>query len=268
MLQRLFAALENFPSHSQSWPDFDDIVTLLYVASWGFKSPLSLRVTREVVVQGIPTVLRETKSISLALSILQGVVKCFWSHLDLSDQPYVTLDKVMLELFSKQNGVEGCTEENLSSWKEIRSRVMREDRVDLDNLNGSLPIWNPSATRTGPSRLDGFLSVLGIDRVCISRALQYVSHSYRPCIRVPWTIRRTSEIFVWMGIRLILCCGFLYCCFVFLELQCSLIPLVLFDVYANPRIYFTPTIALHFSVEFNTVSNSCQDFLWENIQWW
>jgi len=189
MLQRLFAALEDFPSHSQSPPDFQCIVGLLRTAPWNSTTPLSLRVARQVVVQGIPMVIRKTKSISLALAILQGVVKHLWSHFDLSDRPYVTLDKVMLELWSEQNGVEGRTQESSLEWKEIRSRVMREDEVDLDSLNRSLPTWNPSATRTEPSGLDGFLSIFGIDRVCISHTLQYVSHSYRPCISMQWVIK-------------------------------------------------------------------------------
>jgi len=168
MLQRLFAALENFPSHSQSPPDLKYNAVLLLVASRDSKTPLSLKVAREVVVQGIPTVLRKAKSISLALALAKGAVRWYWDHFYLGERPYVTVDKFMLDIWSEQNGVEGRTEENLEKWKELRSHVMDNDRVNLDNLNGSLPTWNPSATRTGALRLDGFRSVFGIDRVCAS----------------------------------------------------------------------------------------------------
>ena len=171
MLQRLFAALENFPSHSQSPPEFYSIVRVLRDASENSMTPLSLKVACEVVVQGIPTVLRETKSISLALALAQSAVQLFlwWGHFDLSERPFVKLDKDMLELWSEQEGVEGRTEENLQKWQEFRSEVLEWPyNIDLAVLNGPLPTWIPRAARTGPSKLDRFLSVLQINRVCAS----------------------------------------------------------------------------------------------------
>ena len=167
MLQRLFAALENFPSHSQSPPYFYKSLLLLLLASKKSKTPLSLRVAREVVVQEIPTVLRKRKLISFALGLAQSAVlySVPWDHFDLSERPFVKIDKVMLELWSEQEGVEGRTQENLLKWKEFRSEVMEYYGIDLATLNGHLPTWIPHTTRTGPSRLDRFLSVLGIDRV-------------------------------------------------------------------------------------------------------
>jgi len=167
MLQRLFAALEYFPSHSQSPPKFYSIFRLLSEASIHSTTPLSLKVVREVVVQRIPTVLRKTKSISLALALAQSAVHRFvwWDHFNLSEWPSVTLDKVMLEIWSECEGVEGRTEENLKDWKEFRSYSLRWRGVNLADLNGSLPTLNPRATRTGPSRLDAFLSILRINRV-------------------------------------------------------------------------------------------------------
>jgi len=182
MLQRLFAALENCPPHSQPPLEFNYIFGILWRASRKFKTPLSLRVARDVIVQGIPTVLRKTKSISLALALAQGAAKWNWHRFNLGERPYVTVDKIMLDLWSEKEGVEGCTKENLEKWKEFRSDSLRWYEVDLADLNGPLPVWSPRAAHAGPSRLDGFLSVLGIHRVrvlCISMHL--AAHSYQPC---------------------------------------------------------------------------------------
>jgi len=168
MLQRLFVALKNFPSHSQSPPHLYYIFNPLWIASGHSATPLSRKVAREVVVQGIPAVLRKTKSISLALALGQGAVHLHWDHFDLDERPFITAHKVMLEIWSEQEGVEGRTEENLSKWKELRSDAMGWKNVNLADLNGPLPTWHPSAPRTGPSKLDRLLSVFGIDRVCAS----------------------------------------------------------------------------------------------------
>jgi len=178
MLQQLFATLENFPSHSQSLPSFYYILLLLLMAFRDSTTSLSLRVARDVVVQRIPTVVRERKSISLALALAQGAVELGgWNHFNLTEIPFVTIDKVILEIWSEQEDVEGWTEENLRKWKRFRSDVMSWRHFNLADLNGPLPTWHPSGTRTGPSKLDRLLSVFGINRVCVSRALQYVSHS-------------------------------------------------------------------------------------------
>jgi len=167
MLQRLFAALEDFPSHFQSPPWLGNIFLLLSGASKESMTPISLKLAREVVVQGIPTVLRKRKLISFALGLGQSAVlySVPWDHFDLSERPFVKIDKVMLELWSEQEGGEGRTEENLLKWKEFRLKVMKYHGIDLATLNGHLPTWIPHTARTGPSRLDRFLSVLGIDRV-------------------------------------------------------------------------------------------------------
>jgi len=164
MLQRLFAALENFPSHSQSPPDFLCIAILLRDTSNASTTSLSLKVARDVIVQGIPTVLRKNKSISLALALAQGAAGWHWYHFDLSERPFVKLDKVMLELWSEQEGVEGRTEENLQKWQEFRSEALEWPyNINLAVLNGPLPTWIPRAARTGPSKLDRFLSLFGIN---------------------------------------------------------------------------------------------------------
>ena len=139
MLRRLFAALENFPSHSQSLPTFRNIFALLWRASWESTAPLSLRVARGVVVQEIPMVLRKRKSISLTLAFAHGAVRCYWGNFDLSERPFVTIDKVMFELWSEQEGIEGHTEENLENWKRFRLAVMEKEQLDLANLNGHVP---------------------------------------------------------------------------------------------------------------------------------
>jgi len=169
MLQRLFAALEDFPSHSHSPPDLNYISRLLRNASKDSTTPRSLKVAREVIVQGIPTVIRKTKSIFLALALAQSAIQwgISWGYLDISERPSVTLDKVMLELWSEQEDVEGRTQENLEIWQTFRSKALEwPSDVDLAVLNGPLPTWNPSTTRTGSSKLDRLLSVFGIDRVC------------------------------------------------------------------------------------------------------
>jgi len=170
MLQRLFAALESFPSHFQSLPNFEYILWLLSASYSDSTTPLSLRVAREVVVQGIPTVTRKTKPIFLALALAQSAVQLlvWWDHFDLSERPFVTVDKAMLELWSEQEGVEGWTEENLQKWKRFRSDAMSWRHVNLADLNGPLPTWHPSGTRTGSSKLHRLLSIFGIDRVCAS----------------------------------------------------------------------------------------------------
>jgi len=113
-------------------------------------------------------VLRKRKSISLILALARDAAGHFWDSFDFSDWPVVTLDKVMVEIWSEQEGVEGYTEDNLERWKEFRSYVLGLRNVNLADSNGPLPTWNPSAARTGPSRFDRFLSVLGIDRVRVS----------------------------------------------------------------------------------------------------
>ena len=181
ILQRLFAALENFPSHSQSPPYFFYICGLLLGASKVSTTTLSLRVAREVVVQGITTVMRKTKSISLALALALAQSATPWvissGYLEISERPFVKIDKVMLELWSEQEGVEGRTQENLEIWQESRLMAMDKYSINLEDLNGSLPIWNASATRTGPSKLDRFLSVFGIDRVCPSYTSAHLAFS-------------------------------------------------------------------------------------------
>lgn len=173
MLQRVFAALENFPSHSQSPPDFYYIVLLLCKASRDSTAPLSRRLARDVVLQGIPPVLRKTKSITLALAIAQAALECSgWSHFSLRERPFISIDKCIYELWSVQEGVEGRTEKALELWKELRSNAMTwrnvkiGRRFNLADLNGPLPIWNPSIARTIPSRFDRISSIFGIDWVC------------------------------------------------------------------------------------------------------
>jgi len=170
MLERLFAALKNFPFHLQSLPEFNYIFKLLSRASKDSTSPLSLRVAQEVVVQGIPSASRKRKSISLALALAQSTIQwgLSWNHFNLSETPFVTLDKSMLEIWSEQEGIEGRTEVSLLKWQQFRSSVRHWCKIDLDDLHGPLPTWSPSAAHTDPSKLHKFLSVLGINMVCIS----------------------------------------------------------------------------------------------------
>ena len=192
MLHRLFAALKNFPAHSKSPPDFFYILGLLWNVSRDFTTPLSLRVAREVVAQGIPTVLRKTKSISLALALAQEVVGGYWGSFVLSEWPFVTIDKIILEMWSEQEGAEGRTEENLQEWKRFRSTAMDwPSSVDLAVLNGPLPTtWNPISTPSTASwRFRRFLSVLGIDWVCgltfhFSLRSDYPYTNVRPAMEV------------------------------------------------------------------------------------
>jgi len=183
MLQRLFEALENLPSHSQLWPDSDSIFGLLSRASRDSTTALSLKVTRDVAVHGIPTVFRKTQSISLALALAYKVRWLDWDYYDIGERPFITVDKIMLEIWSEQEGVEGHTEEKLEKWKELRRYALRWYRVDLADLNGPLPTWNPSAARTGPSRTNRLLSVFGIDWVC-GLAFHFASCSHYPYTRV------------------------------------------------------------------------------------
>jgi len=186
MFQRLFAALENCPSYSQSLPNFEYILWLLSASSSDSTAPLSLRVAREVVVQGIPTVLRKTKSVSLAIALAHGIVGRYWDHFDFSERPFVTIDKIILEMWSEQEGAEGRTEENLQEWKRFRSTAMDwPSSVDLAVLNGPLPTtWNPISTpSTASSTFRRFLSVLGIDWVC-GLTFHFASRSDYPYTRV------------------------------------------------------------------------------------
>jgi len=175
MLKRLFAALENFPSRPQQPPDFEYIVPLLLDASIHSTTPLSLKVARDVVVQGIPTILRKRKSITLALALAQETVESYWYHVDLGEKPFVTVDKVMLEIWSDHEAIGERTEENLEKLEAFRLDIMRREHVSLADFNGPLPSWHPSATHTGPSKLDRLLSVLGIDLVCAYVALHLSS---------------------------------------------------------------------------------------------
>jgi len=181
MLQRLFVGLENLPSHSQLPPDFEHAIVLLCHASQCSKTRLSLKIAREVVVQGIPTVSRKRKSISFVLAIAQRAIDWDWDYFDPGERPYVTLDKVMLELWSEQEVIEGRTEESLLQWQEIRWKVKEKHGTDLATLNGHLPTWNASTARNEHSKLGRFLSVFGLDWVCISPVLMSLAaHSYRP----------------------------------------------------------------------------------------
>lgn len=156
--------MKYFPSGSQSPPDFDYIFRLLSRASSDSKTALSLRVARIVVIQGISAVLWKRKSMSLALALAREAVGWYWDQFDLSEKPFVKLDKVMLEIWSASEDVEGLTETNLYKWEAFRLfSITRDfDSVDLAALNGPLPTWNSSAARTGPSKLDRFFSVFGI----------------------------------------------------------------------------------------------------------
>jgi len=181
MLQRLFAAFLHFPSYAESPPDFSYIFWLLRDTSRYSMSALSLKVVREVVFQRISMVPRKRKSISLALAIAQRAVSWDWDHFDLGERPYVTLDKVMLEIWSEQEVVEGRSEENLLQWQDIRSKVKEKYGTDLATLNGHLPTWNASAARNEPSKLGRFLSVFGLDWVCVSSiSISLAAHSYQP----------------------------------------------------------------------------------------
>jgi len=99
----------------------------------------------------------------------------------------------MLELWSEQEGVEGRTEENLRKWQAFRTNSINHifESVDLAALNGPLPTWYSKDARTGPLRLDGLLSVLGINTVRVLYISIHVAvHSYQSCrsrraIKVP-----------------------------------------------------------------------------------
>ena len=104
-----------------------------------------------------------------------------WGQFDISERPFVTLDKIMLEIWSEQEVAEGRTEESLLKWQEIRSKVREIYGIDLATLNGHLPTWNASTARKEPSKLGRFLSVLGLDWVCVSSiSISLAAHSHQP----------------------------------------------------------------------------------------
>ena len=184
MLQRLLSAkLDSFPSHPQPPPDFKRVFSLLWRVSKGTDSTASLArgVTREIIVQGIPRILRKRKSINLVLALAQDILTWPWDHFNLADpeKPFVTLDKVLAEIWSEREGVEGRTEENMLKWESLRSSVWVHCYVNLASVNGPFPTWNPSPARTGPSRVDKLLSVLRIDRVCGSYNFNVLSYQPR-----------------------------------------------------------------------------------------
>jgi len=171
MLDRVFTAFGHFPSDSTSLPNPWHGISLLERAFSFPISPLSLQVARYILVHGAPNALWKRKSISFALAMARQMARFDWKQLHLSERPFVVLDKVILGLWSEQEGgIEGRTEESLKKWQVFRSNVLNNCGVGLAGVNGHLPTWlDPSATQlSGPStRLDRFLSVLRMDWVCV-----------------------------------------------------------------------------------------------------
>jgi len=144
MLQRLFAAFKNRP-HLLDLPDMFYIVALLFTASSDSSTSFSIKVARDVVIEGTPAMLPQANSISLALALAEPMVSWPWDHFDLNEKAFVKLDKAILELWSEQSiWTEGVEEENVGKWRSLRKKVLDDYGVDLAKLNGELPTWKSS----------------------------------------------------------------------------------------------------------------------------
>jgi len=165
MLQRLFAAFRYCPHRLRLLPDMYYIVALLFTTSSDSTTAFSLKVTRDVVVKETPAMLLRANSVSLALALAEPMAFWAWDHFDVNERAFVKLDKVILELWSKQSQwTEGLREENWEKWRSLRKKALDDHGVDLAELNGGFPTWKPSK---GPLGLHTVFAGLGINKVCV-----------------------------------------------------------------------------------------------------
>ena len=121
------------PPRSFEWTG---IILLLLRAQSHSSSTLSPQILPDIISQRLPVWIRKHKSASLLYGI--GFATCnvsYWSW-EHAIKLFTHLDKIMVEICSDSEGVEGLNEERVKRWRELRLEFTQKTR-DGDDI----PWW-------------------------------------------------------------------------------------------------------------------------------
>jgi len=113
------------PSHSFRW---GDTIGLLLKARANSSSPLSRQILPDVINRQLPAWIRKHKSVSLLYGI--GEATCYWSEMSWEHgiELFTHLDKIMAEMCSDPEGVEGLDEGSVERWRKLRLKFTQQTR--------------------------------------------------------------------------------------------------------------------------------------------
>jgi len=106
------------PSHSFWW---NNTIALLLRARRSCSSPLSRQILPDVINQQLPNWIRKHKSASLLYGIGQATrysSDVSWEH---GIELFTHLDKIMVEMCTHQEGVDGLDERSAEKWRKLRT---------------------------------------------------------------------------------------------------------------------------------------------------
>jgi len=113
------------PSHSFEWVG---IIRLLLEARSDSSSPLSSQILPDVINRQLPVWIRKHKSASLLYGI--GYATHFWSEISWMNEIelFTHLDKIMVDMCSDPEGVEGLDKGSVEKWRDLRKRFIEKTR--------------------------------------------------------------------------------------------------------------------------------------------
>ena len=106
-----------------------NIVYLLLKARQHFSSPFSQRVTGDLVNVRIPSLIRTHNSVSLLYDIGEATyfgASVSWEH---AIKLYTLLDKIMVDMCNRPEGIQDMNEESVRRWKRLRVEFIEKIRL-------------------------------------------------------------------------------------------------------------------------------------------
>lgn len=122
MLHTFFHALSEADSLPPVCLGWSDIMELLLELMQSTKSPISSRITKDIIPQDIRSVFHKHRSIPHLSQIGTFVVR--WG-LNFNFELFTVLDEIMAALCNNPVNVVGITPENLQKWKALRETIVR-----------------------------------------------------------------------------------------------------------------------------------------------
>jgi len=152
------------PSHSFRWRY---IIILLLKARRDSSSPLSRQIVLHVIDRQLPAWIRKYKSASLLYGIGFNAYNSSvmsWEH---AIELFTHLDKIMVEICSEPEGVEGLDKGSVEKWRKLRKYFIEKTRD---------PVWGAQEQFQLP---DGYFDDLPDHGPLLLQPLAAISRSFR-----------------------------------------------------------------------------------------